>query len=103
MQNNNTHIIVIGNEKGGAGKTTTSMHLIASLLHLGFKVSSVDADCRQKSLSRYLENRENYLKKHKVELKMPKHFILDESLDGQVEQRKLQDHQKLQTIFQYLS
>lgn len=78
---NKPHIIVIGNEKGGAGKTTTSMHLITSLLHLGFKVSSIDIDCRQKSLSRYLENRTTYAKKHNLELYMPRHFTLDESVD----------------------
>jgi chromosome partitioning protein len=84
------HIIVIGNEKGGAGKTTTSMHLLTSLLHLGFKVSSVDLDCRQKSLSRYLENRSTYSAKHGLNLLSPKHFTLDESLDkdGDIEQLK---------------
>lgn len=95
---NNTHIIVIGNEKGGAGKTTTSMHLIASLLHLGFNVISIDADCRQKSLSRYLENRNTHADKHKIELKMPKHFILEESLDNEVDKRKMQDHQRLKNL-----
>ena len=95
---NNTHIIVIGNEKGGAGKTTTSMHLIASLLHLGFNVTSIDADCRQKSLSRYLENRNTHADKHKIELKMPKHFILEESLDNEVDKRKMQDHQRLKNL-----
>ncbi|MCT4635917.1 MAG: division plane positioning ATPase MipZ [Rickettsiales bacterium] len=98
MENNNTHIIVIGNEKGGAGKTTTSMHLIASLLHLGFKVTSVDADCRQKSLSRYLENRAQHIKKHAVDLKIPKHFTLEESTDREVEQRRIQDHQQLKKL-----
>ena len=84
------HIIVIGNEKGGAGKTTTSMHLLTSLLHLGFKVSSVDLDCRQKSLSRYLENRETYSSKHGLQLLSPKHFTLNESSDkdGDIEQLK---------------
>lgn len=100
MENKNTHIIVIGNEKGGAGKTTTSMHLITSLLHLGFKVASVDADCRQKSLSRYLENRDKHFKKHNVDLKMPKHFILDESTDREVEQRRIQDHQQLKKLIE---
>lgn len=98
MENNKTHIIVIGNEKGGAGKTTTSMHLITALLHLGFKVASVDADCRQKSLSRYVENRANHSSKHNVDLKMPKHFILDESTDREVEQRRIQDHQQLKKL-----
>lgn len=49
-------VIVIGNEKGGSGKTTIAMHLIISLLKLGFKVASIDVD-RQQSLTRYLENR----------------------------------------------
>jgi chromosome partitioning protein len=95
---NNTHVIVIGNEKGGAGKTTTSMHLIASLLHLGFNVTSIDADCRQKSLSRYLENRNTHADKHKITLKTPKHFILEESSDNQVDKRKMQDHQRLKDL-----
>jgi chromosome partitioning protein len=79
----NSHIIIIGNEKGGAGKTTTSMHLIASLLHLGFKVSSIDVDCRQKSLSRYLENRASYAKKHGLNLYFPNHLAFDDSNNSQ--------------------
>ena len=98
MQNKNTHIIVIGNEKGGAGKTTTSMHLISSLLHLGFQVSSVDADCRQKSLSRYLENRINYSKKHGIELKAPKHFILEEAAGHKLNENKDQDRDQLSKL-----
>ena len=77
------HIIIIGNEKGGAGKTTTSMHLIISLLHLGFKVSSIDLDCRQKSLSRYLENRSNYAAKHSLNLHSPRHFTLADALSAE--------------------
>ncbi len=30
------HIIVLGNEKGGTGKSTTAMHLVVSLLREGF-------------------------------------------------------------------
>lgn len=73
---NNCHIIVVGNEKGGAGKTTTSMHLIASLLYLGFKVASIDTDFRQQSLSRYLENRENTIKKQNLNIPTSKHYIM---------------------------
>ena len=72
------HIIVIGNEKGGAGKTTTSMHLIVSLLHLGFKVNTLDVDIRQKSLSRYLENRSNYAAKKGFTLHHPNHIVFNE-------------------------
>ena len=54
------YIIVLGNEKGGSGKTTTSMHLIFALLHKGYTVSCLDLDVRQLSLRRYLENRANH-------------------------------------------
>lgn len=52
-----THVIVVGNEKGGSGKTTVAMHLIVALLRSGKKVGCLDLDLRQKSLWRYLENR----------------------------------------------
>ncbi|RFB06342.1 division plane positioning ATPase MipZ [Parvularcula marina] len=52
-----THVIVVGNEKGGSGKTTVAMHLIVALLKSGKKVGCLDLDLRQKSLWRYLENR----------------------------------------------
>ena len=81
MQTKKTHIIVIGNEKGGAGKTTSSVHLLISLLHLGFKVAYIDADCRQKSLSRYLENRLIYSNKHSLDLHHPQPFSLEEAKD----------------------
>ena len=51
------HIILFGNEKGGSGKTTTAMHLIATLLKLGFKVATMDIDIRQASLTTYIKNR----------------------------------------------
>lgn len=52
-----THVIVVGNEKGGSGKTTVAMHLTVALLRSGYKVGAIDLDVRQKSFSRYLENR----------------------------------------------
>lgn len=55
------YIIVLGNEKGGTGKSTLSMHLIVHLLRLGFKVGSIDIDARQGTLSRYIENRQKYI------------------------------------------
>jgi chromosome partitioning protein len=51
------HIIVLGNEKGGSGKSTTAMHLIVALLRSGMSVGSIDLDARQGTLTRYVENR----------------------------------------------
>lgn len=68
-----SHIIVFGNEKGGSGKTTSSMHLIISLLKLGFKVGSMDLDCRQQSLTSYIENRARTAKNDELDLLLPIH------------------------------
>lgn len=51
------HIIVVGNEKGGTGKSTTAMHLIVGLLRDGWEVGAIDLDARQGTLSRYFDNR----------------------------------------------
>jgi len=55
------HIIVVGNEKGGAGKSTVSMHLATALARMGHRVGALDLDLRQKSFGRYANNRSAYL------------------------------------------
>lgn len=51
------HIIVVGNEKGGAGKSTVSMHVATALSRMGHRVGALDLDLRQKTFGRYIENR----------------------------------------------
>ena len=36
------HVIVLGNEKGGSGKSTAAMHLIVGLLRDGYRVGALD-------------------------------------------------------------
>lgn len=72
----NNHIIIIGNEKGGAGKTTCAMHIIASLLDQGAKVASMDVDSRQLSLTRYIENRKKTIAKTNIPLPLSTHYIV---------------------------
>ncbi len=55
-----THVIVLGNEKGGSGKTTTAMHVVIALLKSGCRVGAIDLDLRQRSLTRYFENRRKF-------------------------------------------
>ncbi len=50
-------VIVLGNEKGGTGKSTVAMHLLVALLRQGRAVGSIDLDARQATLTRYVENR----------------------------------------------
>ncbi len=73
------HIVVIGNQKGGSGKSTTAMHLIVSLLNSGYSVGSVDLDDPQATLSRYLENRRNFMGSADMILSMPEHHTLARS------------------------
>ena len=86
------HIIVLGNEKGGVGKTTLSVHLTIDLLYNGYKVSSVDLDARQRSISRYLENRKKYILENGVKLPFPHHYIINKSALDSV--KNAQDDEK---------
>lgn len=71
MAGHGAHIIVIGNEKGGSGKTTVAMHLAVGLLRMGFKVGCLDLDHRQQSLARYFANRQAWVGRTRVPLPMP--------------------------------
>ncbi len=65
------HLIVLGNEKGGSGKSTTAMHLVVGLLRDGYRVGAIDLDARQGTLSNYLVARRAYAERHGVELPVP--------------------------------
>ncbi len=73
------HIIVVGNEKGGAGKSTVAMHLTVALLRMGMKVGILDLDVRQRSLATYLENRNRWVRNTQAELPMPEMVRIDAS------------------------
>ncbi|SDG71195.1 division plane positioning ATPase MipZ [Roseospirillum parvum] len=51
------HILVVGNEKGGTGKSTIAFHIAVALMDAGLPVATLDLDGRQGSLTRYIENR----------------------------------------------
>ncbi|WP_340107870.1 division plane positioning ATPase MipZ [Pikeienuella sp. HZG-20] len=57
------HVIVLGNEKGGSGKSTTAMHIFAALSRQGKRIGAMDLDLRQQSFFRYLDNRAAYAAK----------------------------------------
>ncbi len=70
------HVIVLGNEKGGSGKSTTAMHIVIALLKAGARVASIDTDGRQRSLTRYVENRAYWRERTGVDLELPTHFTV---------------------------
>ena len=71
-----THIIVVGNEKGGSGKSTTSMHVATALVRMGHRVGAIDLDLRQRSFGRYVENRTAYCSRHELDLPAPEYHNL---------------------------
>lgn len=72
------HIIVVGNEKGGAGKSTVSMHVATALARMGHRISALDLDLRQRTFGRYIENRAEFCAMASLELPSPKVHDLPE-------------------------
>lgn len=75
---NVAHIIVVGNEKGGSGKSTTSMHVATALVRMGHSVGALDLDLRQRTFGRYMEKRKAFCASHNVTLAMPDYHDLPE-------------------------
>lgn len=80
------HIIVLGNEKGGSGKSTAAMHIIVGLLRQGYRVGSIDLDGRQGTLTRYFERRKERCQIENRQLPCPEHrTVLKSTLETKAE------------------
>lgn len=71
-------IIVVGNEKGGSGKSTVAMHIAIALLKAGQRVATLDLDARQRSFTNYIENRRAWARHVAHDLEIPNHVCLEE-------------------------
>ena len=76
------HIIVVGNEKGGSGKSTTAMHVATALVRMGHRVGCLDLDLRQQSLGRYIENRTAWSRAEGMALAIPTFVQLPAEVPG---------------------
>lgn len=72
-QTGTAHVVVLGNEKGGSGKSTTAVHIAVALLKAGQRVATIDLDCRQQSFTRYIANRRAWAKRSGADLELPHH------------------------------
>src|SRR6201981_2312426 len=70
------HVIVLGNEKGGSGKSTTAMHVAVALLQAGQRVATIDLDSRQKSFTHYVENRRRWAERSGAKLDVSDHYCV---------------------------
>jgi chromosome partitioning protein len=71
--------VVVGNHKGGCGKSTITMHLIVSLLKEKRHIASFDLDLTQQTLTRYIENRTEWGRLYRVPLEVPDHCAIVEA------------------------
>jgi chromosome partitioning protein len=77
------HTIVFANEKGGTGKSTTAVHTAIALAAMGSRVATLDLDNRQRTMTRYLENRDATIRRLEKQLPQARYQVLDDgaSLD----------------------
>jgi chromosome partitioning protein len=65
-------LIVVGNEKGGSGKSTVAIHLVAGLMSSGLRVGAIDLDHRQRSFSHFFANRAVWGERQGRDFALPK-------------------------------
>ena len=71
------HFIVFANEKGGTGKSTTAVHTAIALAAMGHKVAALDLDSRQRTMTRYLENRDATMRRLEHRLPQARYAVLE--------------------------
>ncbi len=102
-QQHKPYIIVLGNEKGGTGKSTLSMHVIVSLLRQGYRVGTIDVDARQGTLSRYIENRSMRAQATNEDLPLPQHYPIFKSEMSSLEEAQQDETERFNQTMAYLA
>src|ERR1044071_170829 len=65
------------NEKGGTGKSTTAVHTAVALAATGHKVAALDLDSRQRTMTRYFENRDATMRRLNTKLPQARYAVLE--------------------------
>ncbi len=97
------HVIVVGNHKGGAGKSTVAMHLVVALMRMGRRTGVLDLDVRQRSLTRYMENRGRWMARHDATLPAPQVLELKGSLKRSLDLAEAEDEAGFRLALRRLS
>jgi chromosome partitioning protein len=96
------YTIVLGNTKGGTGKSTLAMHLTSALLKLGYRVGTIDLDGAQGTLSRYVANRLAYVQETRAKLRVPEHVRVYPSELENAEQAAAEERRRVRAAYQDL-
>jgi chromosome partitioning protein len=100
LRTGKAYVVVLGNEKGGTGKSTASMHVITHLLRQNYKVASVDVDARQGTLTRYVENRRLRAKNTNENLPLPDHEPIFKSNLQDLKEAESEEKEKISKVMQ---
>jgi chromosome partitioning protein len=93
-QSGAAHVIVLGNEKGGSGKSTTALHIAIALLKAGQRVATIDLDCRQQSFTRYIGNRRSWARRTGLDLELPEHRCISPGETMQIADNEASEFQQ---------
>jgi len=85
------HVVVLGNEKGGSGKSTTALHIAVALLKAGQRVATIDLDSRQQTFTHYIENRRAWAERARVKLEQPTHYCIARAEGNSLEANEAQE------------
>jgi chromosome partitioning protein len=85
------HVVVLGNEKGGSGKSTTALHIAVALMKAGQRVATIDLDSRQQSFTHYIENRRAWAERARIKLEMPTHYCVARAEGNSLEANEAQE------------
>src|ERR1700688_2233186 len=83
-QSGSAHVVVLGNEKGGSGKSTTALHIAVALMKAGQRVPAIDLDCGQQSFPRYINTRSAWARRTGLDLEIPVHCCIKLGLTTQI-------------------
>lgn len=85
------HVIVLGNEKGGSGKSTTAMHVAVALMQAGQRVATIDLDSRQQSFTHYIQNRRDWAERARIKLDLPSHYCVERGAGMRLDEIEAQE------------
>jgi chromosome partitioning protein len=86
MASKAAHCIVFANEKGGTGKSTTCVHTAVALAAQGLRIAVLDLDHRQRTVTRYLDNRAETMRRRSISLPLPAYSVFEGQEAGQLDE-----------------